>query len=223
MSEFLKKISEKLTPTQPAAGSIRYAGFNIRVLATMIDMMALLLILMPFVYLMPKPEVSPPPAEVSEALYQFQNQEITNDEFVEKIMPYFNEKVMPRLVALSSINLAIFSVLMLVLWKYTDSSPGKKLLKLKIVSIPDFEKPTTFQYILRLIGYIIASIPLGLGFLLIGFNRKKQGLHDMLAGTTVIHSTPFDPIAESKKLKFQALLLMVAILALVIIYNVKKG
>jgi uncharacterized RDD family membrane protein YckC len=110
---------------------------------------------------------------------------------------------------------------MLVVWKYSNSSPGKMLLKLRIVSVNNFETPSTTQYILRLIGYIIASIPFGLGFLLVGLNRKKQGLHDMIAGTTVIYSTPFDPIAEDKKLKYQAIFLLVTIILIVAYYSMK--
>jgi uncharacterized RDD family membrane protein YckC len=33
---------------------------------------------------------------------------------------------------------------------------------------------------------IISAIPLGIGFLIIGFTEKKQGLHDMIAGCQVI-------------------------------------
>lgn len=222
MSEFLNKLSDKLTKKQPEAGSIRYAGFNIRLLATIIDMVALLILIAPFALLLPKPQTIQHPPEIYEAVYAFQHQEISQQEFMVKVMPYFKQVVIPKIATYSTINLVIFSALMIIVWKYFNSSPGKMLLKLRIVTVSDFGVPTTLQYILRLIGYIIASIPFGLGFFLVGLSRKKQGLHDMIAGTTVIYTTPFDPIAEGKKLKYQAIFLLVAIVVIVIIYSMKN-
>lgn len=223
MSELLNKVSEKFIPKQPEAGSIRYAGLNIRLFSAIIDMFVLTLILMPLAFLMPKGEVEQPPMEVQEAIYEYQHQMITPHEFIEKVLPFFKEKVLPRLKMLSTINLILFSVLLMVVWKYTDSSPGKMLLKLKIVSLKDFGTPTTYQYFMRLIGYIIASIPLGLGFLLIALNRKKRGLHDYMAGTVVVYAKPFDPVAENKKLKYQAIFLLVTILIVAVIYSIKNN
>jgi uncharacterized RDD family membrane protein YckC len=40
----------------------------------------------------------------------------------------------------------------------------------------------------RWCGYIICWMTVGVGFLLIAFNRDKQGLHDMIVDTTVIRT-----------------------------------
>ncbi len=42
----------------------------------------------------------------------------------------------------------------------------------------------------RAVGYLVALATGGLGFLWVGFDREKRGLHDWLAGTYVIKSPP---------------------------------
>ena len=44
--------------------------------------------------------------------------------------------------------------------------------------------------LVRFVGYIISSIPLGLGFLMAAFNKRKLALHDIIAGTEVAYGTP---------------------------------
>jgi uncharacterized RDD family membrane protein YckC len=43
---------------------------------------------------------------------------------------------------------------------------------------------------LRTLGYLVGLATLGLGFIWVGFDREKRGLHDWLAGTLVIKSPP---------------------------------
>jgi uncharacterized RDD family membrane protein YckC len=45
------------------------------------------------------------------------------------------------------------------------------------------------QALLRLIGAILAAIPFFAGYLLILVDDRRRGLHDMLAGTTVVYAT----------------------------------
>ena len=77
----------------------------------------------------------------------------------------------------------------LILYIYLNGTkggtPGKLMLGLRIqneqgkfIGIPGA--------ILRFIGRIIASIPLGIGLLMIAWDPKKQGLHDKIAKTYVI-------------------------------------
>jgi uncharacterized RDD family membrane protein YckC len=44
--------------------------------------------------------------------------------------------------------------------------------------------------LVRFVGYIISSIPLGLGYLMAAFHNKKLALHDLIAGTEVVYGTP---------------------------------
>ena len=50
--------------------------------------------------------------------------------------------------------------------------------------------------VVRFVGYIISWIPLGLGFLMAAFQKRKLALHDMIAGTEVVYGTPSGEAAE---------------------------
>jgi uncharacterized RDD family membrane protein YckC len=47
-------------------------------------------------------------------------------------------------------------------------------------------KPSTRQFIIRYLGYYVSMIPLMLGILWVGFDARKQGWHDKMAGTVVV-------------------------------------
>ena len=71
-------------------------------------------------------------------------------------------------------------------WVYRQATPGKMAIHAKIVDAKTGEKPSIRQYLIRYIGYIIATIPFGIGILWVGWDKKKQGWHDKLACTVVV-------------------------------------
>lgn len=56
----------------------------------------------------------------------------------------------------------------------------------RLVDAATLGKLTTGQAILRYIGYYASTIPLLLGLVWVGFDARKQGWHDKIAGTLVI-------------------------------------
>ena len=75
----------------------------------------------------------------------------------------------------------------ILLTYYTGSTFGKKLLNLKVIS-SDSEKLTLINVIYReTIGKYLSSVVLCIGYILIGFDEQKRGLHDMLCDTRVIY------------------------------------
>ncbi len=71
-------------------------------------------------------------------------------------------------------------------WSLTGQTPGKAALGIKIIRL-DGTDIVLGNAVLRLIGYIISFIIFYIGFLMIGWHRKKRGLHDIIAGTVVIN------------------------------------
>jgi uncharacterized RDD family membrane protein YckC len=67
----------------------------------------------------------------------------------------------------------------------TGQTPGKMLLRLKVVQIAGGEMTYVVAF-LRWIGYFISALPFCLGFLWAAIDIKKQGYHDKIAGTVVI-------------------------------------
>jgi uncharacterized RDD family membrane protein YckC len=69
-------------------------------------------------------------------------------------------------------------------WGVAGATPGKKLMGLA-VETRDGRVPIGAPCALvRLMGYVVSALPLGLGFLLIPL--AGEGLHDKLAGTRVV-------------------------------------
>jgi len=67
----------------------------------------------------------------------------------------------------------------------TGRTPGKRLLDLQVVSV-DGGKISFGVAFLRSVGYLVSSIVFCLGYIWIGFDKRKQGWHDKIAGTIVI-------------------------------------
>ncbi len=78
-------------------------------------------------------------------------------------------------------------VVILAFWMQKQATPGKMVIHAKIVDAKTGEKPTLKQWIIRYIGYFVGAIPLGLGYFWVAFDARKQGWHDKMAGTIVVH------------------------------------
>lgn len=79
-------------------------------------------------------------------------------------------------------------------WLRFLGTPGKMATKLKIVDAKTGNKLSLGQAIGRYFAYIPAMLPLGLGLIWVGVDKKKQGWHDKLAGTVVIRTNESEPV-----------------------------
>ncbi|MCB0082483.1 MAG: RDD family protein [Caldilineaceae bacterium] len=84
------------------------------------------------------------------------------------------------------INYVLPFVIIITFWFYKSATPGKMAINAKIVDVRTGGKPSIGQLIGRYFGYFVSYIPLGLGLLWVGWDKKKQGWHDKLAKTAVI-------------------------------------
>lgn len=83
-------------------------------------------------------------------------------------------------------------------WIAQSATPGKMLIKARIVDAATGGKPSPGQLILRYIGYLISSMPICLGFLWAAFDPKKQGWHDKLAKTVVVYAHTVVPHVQNQ-------------------------
>ena len=72
-------------------------------------------------------------------------------------------------------------------WRYKGATPGKMAISARIVDAQTGQTPSTGKLVIRYFAYFASILPLGLGFAWIGIDRRKQGFHDKIAGTLVIH------------------------------------
>jgi uncharacterized RDD family membrane protein YckC len=91
------------------------------------------------------------------------------------------------IAALSDIRVQIGLVVATVLfWRFRGATPGKMLVKARIVTAEELAPASTGRLIGRFFAYFVSAIPACLGFLWIAFDKRKQGWHDKLAGTVVV-------------------------------------
>ncbi|RQW81728.1 MAG: RDD family protein [Methylococcus sp.] len=146
--------SREAAESEPVAG-FRYAGFWIRVWASLIDLVLFSLWTIPLMYLVYGP-----------ALW-------TNQQLI----------MGPADVL---INWVLPSIAVIVLWKKRQATMGKMAIRARIVDARTGQAPTTRQDLIRYFGYLLSVMPLGLGYLWVAFDPRKQGFHDKLAGTVVV-------------------------------------
>ena len=73
-------------------------------------------------------------------------------------------------------------------WVARQATPGKMLIRARIVDAATLGKPTTGQWVVRYLGYYVSIFTLCLGFFWVGWDPRKQGFHDKMARTVVIYA-----------------------------------
>ncbi|MGB6452763.1 MAG: RDD family protein [Steroidobacteraceae bacterium] len=78
------------------------------------------------------------------------------------------------------------AVAVVAFWIGRQATPGKMLISAQIVDADTGAKPDFGQAVARYIGYFISTLPLCLGFVWVGLDPRKQGWHDKIARTVVV-------------------------------------
>jgi uncharacterized RDD family membrane protein YckC len=91
------------------------------------------------------------------------------------------------------LSVVVPAIIVLVFWAARSATPGKMVIAARIVRADTGERPITGQFVVRYLGYYLSCLPLGLGFVWIAFDPRKQGWHDMLAGTVVTRKVTSGP------------------------------
>ncbi|MDB5872785.1 MAG: hypothetical protein JWQ07_2227 [Ramlibacter sp.] len=88
------------------------------------------------------------------------------------------------------INWLLPAAIVIWLWSKLQSTPGKMALSARIVDADSGKAPTLAQFLIRYVGYFVSIIPLCLGLIWVGLDRRKQGWHDKMANTVVVRPAP---------------------------------
>ena len=137
---------------------IEYAGFWIRVLASVLDSIFLLMIIVPLLLVFYGPGV----------LFATQSPGLVYD----------------------FINYGLPLIVIVVFWQYRSATPGKIMMDIYIVDEKTLQHPPFGRLVLRYLGYYVSIIPLFLGLIWVGIDKRKQGFHDKIAKTLVIRKKP---------------------------------
>jgi uncharacterized RDD family membrane protein YckC len=82
----------------------------------------------------------------------------------------------------------IGALVVLIFWAERQGTPGKLVLGLRVVDAETGGVPAIGRLVLRYVGYLVSALPLGLGYLWVLWDRRKQGWHDKMAGTLVVRA-----------------------------------
>ena len=135
-----------------------YAGFWIRVGASLIDLALLLMITLPL------------------TLMIYGSDMVWNSDDI----------ILGPADFLINYSLPFFATI--ILWMYKSATPGKMILHLKVLDDVTGNKLTIGQSIGRYFAYIPAMLILFIGIFWVAWDKKKQGWHDKLAKTVVVRS-----------------------------------
>lgn len=155
-----------------------YAGFWIRLGASIIDTLVMIIIFIPTAIMIYGANTM--------------NTEISNEN-----MSYWSSSFHMEGSGNIFLNYILPAFLVLAFWLYKSATPGKMATRLTIVDAKTGKKPTLVQFLLRYVGYFISSI-FFLGFIWIAFDKRKQGWHDKIARTVVVRDTLVEEVKFEK-------------------------
>jgi uncharacterized RDD family membrane protein YckC len=71
-------------------------------------------------------------------------------------------------------------------WSSAGQTPGMRLLRLRVLG-PEGNAPSVGRSLVRLVGLVLAIVPLFAGFVPVLFTERRRALPDYLAGTVVVY------------------------------------
>jgi uncharacterized RDD family membrane protein YckC len=163
-NNYVQKLREGAAP----AAAVAYAGFWIRVVGYLIDAIILgvvggivqVLVIGPMIK-MPQPGVVPDLSTIGPAL--------------------------GALGLASLINIAIAACYEGFFVANLQATPGKMVIGVKVVR-PDGSRVDLGRAFGRYFSKILSGLILCIGFIMVGFDAQKRGLHDMICDTRVVKS-----------------------------------
>ena len=89
-------------------------------------------------------------------------------------------------VLLASGWMLVVGAYFVLFWSGAGQTPGMRLLRIRVRG-PGGVPPSLGRSLVRLIGLVLAIVPLFAGFLPVLFTERRRGLPDILAGTVVVY------------------------------------
>ncbi len=108
-------------------------------------------------------------------------------------IPHHHKVITPEISFLDASSITIISFHFIIYWFYFafmessswQATVGKCFLGLKVTDLQG-SRISFGQATVRYFSKIISGIILCIGYIMIGFTERKQGLHDMIANTLVV-------------------------------------
>ena len=95
-------------------------------------------------------------------------------------------------VLLASGWLLVVGTYFVLFWSAAGQTPGMRLLRLRVLG-PEGQPPSIGRSLVRMVGLVLAIVPLFAGFIPVLFTERRRGLPDFLAGTVVVYDDAVPP------------------------------
>ncbi len=158
--------------------SVRYAGFWIRLIADIIDSLVLTALswLLEYILLGMVYGVW--------ALYMKMHAQLA---------PPFSDAFNPFYLQIVNVGLYFCLAFPYYVWGhfYWGTTLGKRPFNIYVVSADTLGPITIKQSMVRFFSYLISYLPFCAGFLMAAIHPKKQGLHELVAGTVSVNRSSF--------------------------------
>lgn len=99
----------------------------------------------------------------------------------------FNDMVMVAVTTQSYVVIMKMIYQTFFVWMY-GATPGKMLMKIKIIYVYTVDKPSFFTALLRSSGRVISESLFYIGFIWALFNQKRETWQDLIAKTLVVNA-----------------------------------
>ncbi len=86
----------------------------------------------------------------------------------------------------SWLGFLLLGVYWVLTWSLLGGSLGQKALGMRVVNAQTGQRIDIAKAVMRFVGFVISAIPFALGLIWAGFDPRKQGWHDKIAGTYVV-------------------------------------
>jgi len=156
---------------------VRYAGFWIRFIASLADTVFLALPLAVVIYFLSDGNW------FDFSIYQQNIQYAMSGNAVKALEQQPQMSIRWELL----FEVSVLLVTMIFWRRWKGATPGKRFVHIKIVDSKTFEDINNTQAITRSFGYLASTFAFLIGFIMVAFRKDKRGLHDLLAGTSVVY------------------------------------
>lgn len=187
------------------ARGVTYCSFTQRINATAIDMLFFLIVMYPITAILGHIIYGNHGIEAVAADLQASYTPAFPPTTAEIIAIANKHNFFERFLLNNLIGVIIFGFIYYKFWTKLGATPGKWLLGYKIVDSQTLGPITGKQAVKRFFGAMLAALPCMLGFFMVAFTSRNQGLHDLIASTVVIETTPDFSFLEKIKAAYNTL------------------
>lgn len=99
----------------------------------------------------------------------------------------FSKKVFFEYSFIGIISIIVTSVYFVILTYFSGQTIGKMAMNIKVVSTEDRQMSFFEVFVRETFGRFLSSFIANIGYIIIGPNKEKQGLHDIICDTRVVY------------------------------------